>query len=102
MSEPLSEAARIFGDRVRDERQRLALSQEEVAHLAGLNVSNYGKIERGLGNPQFHTLVRIASVLGIELSTLVRGLKADMIPSKRETFTAADFVRERRARAGAG
>ena len=63
-----------------------------------MNVSNFGKIERGLGNPNFHTLVRIASVLGIDPAVLVARIGADTLPDLAETFTAADFIRERRRR----
>ncbi len=98
MSQPISEAARIMGERVRDQRTRLALSQEDVAHLAGMNVSNYGKIERGLGNPSFHTLVRIAAVLGVDPALLVSKLDAATLPEKVRAFSAADYVRERAER----
>jgi len=95
---PLSEAARVLGERVREHRQTFALSQDDVANLAGLNVSNYGKIERGLSNPTFHTLLRIASVLGVDPSVFVQGLDGATLPPATETFTARDFVRERRNR----
>lgn len=94
----LSEAARVLGERVREHRLTFALSQDDVANLAGLNVSNYGKIERGLSNPTFHTVLRIASVLGIDPSVLVQGLDSSTLPPTVETFTARDFVRERRIR----
>lgn len=96
----LSEAARVLGERVREHRTKFALSQDDVANLAGLNVSNYGKIERGLSNPTFHTVLRIASVLGIDPAVLVEGLDASTLPPAVETFTARDFVRERAARHG--
>lgn len=98
MPKPLSEAARILGERVRQHRLKFALSQDDVANLAGLNISNYGKIERGLSNPTFHTVLRIASVLGIDPSVLVEGLGQDTLPPSAETFTARDFVRERTER----
>ncbi|MCU1524738.1 MAG: hypothetical protein JWO18_1632 [Microbacteriaceae bacterium] len=98
MSEPISDAARILGERIRDRRNKLALSQEEIANLAGMNVSNYGKIERGLGNPNFHTLVRIASVLGVDPGTLIEKIDAESLPDRVHAFSAADFIRERRAR----
>lgn len=98
MPEPSSAAARLFGERIRDQRLRLGLSQDEVAHLAGMNVSNYGKIERGVGNPVLHTIVRLAVVLGADPATLVGGLGADHLPPLVEAFTAADYVAERRAR----
>lgn len=98
MPEPTSTAARIFGDRVREERQRLGLTQDELAHLAGMNVSNYGKIERGIGNPVLHTIVRLAVVVGVDPSVLVSGMTAEHLPPVLETFTAADYVKERKAR----
>ncbi|HAM25208.1 MAG TPA: hypothetical protein DCP11_00460 [Microbacteriaceae bacterium] len=101
MSEPISDAARVLGERIRNRRNKLALSQEEIANLAGMNVSNYGKIERGLGNPNFHTLVRIASVLGVDPGTLIEKIGAESLPDREETFSAADFIRERRARGSA-
>ncbi len=100
MGEPLSDAARTLGERIRNQRNRLALSQEEIAHLAGMNVSNYGKIERGLGNPNFYTILQIAAVLGIDPGTLVAGLSDGSHPRKPPAFTAAEFVRQRLAQQG--
>ncbi|GAA4670577.1 helix-turn-helix domain-containing protein [Frondihabitans cladoniiphilus] len=98
MPDPTSAAARLFGERVRTERLRLGLSQDEVAHLAGMNVSNYGKIERGIGNPVLHTIVRLATVVGVDPGTLVAGISGDDLPPVLEAFSAADFVREQRRR----
>jgi transcriptional regulator with XRE-family HTH domain len=98
MPQPLSEAARILGERVREQRLTFAISQDDVANLAGMNVSNYGKIERGLSNPTFHTVVRIAAVLGIDPGALVTGLDESTLPPSSETFTARDFVQERTKR----
>lgn len=98
MPEPLSDAARILGERVRERRLTFAISQDDVANLAGMNVSNYGKIERGLSNPTFHTVVRIAAVLGIDPGELLTGLDESTLPPTSETFTARDFVRERTKR----
>jgi len=99
MPDASSPAALLFGERVRAERQRLGLSQDEVAHLAGMNVSNYGKIERGVGNPVLHTIVRLAAVLGVDPAVLVGGMSGDHLPPVLEAFSAADYVAERRARA---
>jgi len=98
MPQPISEAALILGERIRIRRTKLACSQEEISYLAGMNVSNFGKIERGLGNPNFHTIVRMASVLGIDPLVLVAGIGVESLPDLAETYTAADFVRERRRR----
>ena len=98
MADPISDASRVLGDRIRRVRVELGLSQEEVAHLAAINVSNYGKIERGLSNPTFHTLVRMASVLNVDASEFVSGLTAAQLPDLPRSFSAVDYIRERSAR----
>ena len=84
MPEPKSEASRILGVRLRRRRRQLALNQEAVAHLAGLNVSNYARIDRGLGNPTFHTLIRLATVLGLEPGDLITGFNSAHLPPSRD------------------
>lgn len=76
MPKPSSEASRVLGRRLRERRRQLKLNQEQVAERAGLNVSNYARIDRGHGNPTFHTLIRLASVLIMEPSDLVAGFTA--------------------------
>jgi len=100
MIEPLSPAARIFGERIRSVRLELGLSQEAVAELAQMHVTNFGKIERGTANPSFLTVLRIASVLGQDLATLTYGITAEHLPDDLGVLTAADFLRARERAAG--
>ncbi|HZK60141.1 MAG TPA: helix-turn-helix transcriptional regulator [Cryobacterium sp.] len=102
MPEPKSEASRVLGLRLRERRLALALNQETVAHLAGLNVSNYARIDRGQGNPTFHTLIRLAAVLGLEPSDLLVGFTAEQLPPTRDSCTALDFRHEQEALARRG
>jgi transcriptional regulator with XRE-family HTH domain len=95
------DAARLLGERVLKERQRVGITQMDVANLAGINVAHYGRIERGTGNPNLETLVRLAGVLGIDPGDLLRGMTVDQLPPSRVSYTAADYVRER-ARRGRG
>ncbi|GAB3408780.1 hypothetical protein GCM10027515_26490 [Schumannella luteola] len=95
-----SAAARLLGERIRIERIRVGVTQMELANLAGLNVANYGRIERGIGNPNLDTLVRVAHVLGVEASTLIAGITAEHLPKKNAPYSAADFVAERGRRRG--
>lgn len=97
---PSSEAARVVGERIRGERQKIGVSQMDLADLAGLNVAHFGRIERGETNPSLETLVRIAAVLGVEASRLIAGISVEQFPSGRPTYSAAEFVRERAARIG--
>jgi len=72
-----SVAAELLGERIRDQREARALSQEDVAHMAAMHVLHFGKIERGLSNPSLHTLLRIASVLEIDPGVLIAGHSHD-------------------------
>jgi transcriptional regulator with XRE-family HTH domain len=102
MAESKSEASRILGLRLRERRQALSLNQETVAHRAGLNVSNYARIDRGHGNPTFYTLIRLAGVLGIDASDLLAEFTAEQLPPTRDSCTALDFRREQEAHARRG
>ena len=98
MPDPSSEASRILGERIRTERLKLGLSQDDVANLAGMHSSNYGKLERGIGNPVLHTIVKLGVGLGVDPAIFVAGLGAEHLPPAHGTFTAAEFVRERARR----
>ena len=45
-------------------------SQQEFAHIVGMNRTRIREIERGEGNPQLNTLLRIASGLDTSLPVL--------------------------------
>jgi len=98
MPEPYSDAARILGERIRTIRHQIAFNQEDVANLAEMNVSNYGKIERGRANPNLTTIVRIAAALNADPGALITGIPLDSVPGRVHQLTAADFIRERQKR----
>lgn len=59
------EWSEIVGGNVRRLRERKRLSQEQLAHDAGINLSTLTKLERGVGNPTLSTIVQIAEQLGV-------------------------------------
>lgn len=100
MAEPQSEAARILGERVRYFRNKRGLSQEDMAHLAEMHWTNWGKIERGQANPSLTTVVRVAGVLGIDPAELVNGIGLQDLPARSHQLTAAELIRERERKKG--
>lgn len=54
------------GNRLREVRKRKAMTQEDVAHKAGIAVSQVGRIERGKLNPSISTIFVIALAMEIE------------------------------------
>jgi transcriptional regulator with XRE-family HTH domain len=75
MAEPLSPATQALGERVRARREVLGLSQEALAHQAGVHWTFLGQVERGRRNLSLHNLLKLAVGLGIDSAELVQGLQ---------------------------
>lgn len=61
-----------FGDRVRQERLKLNLSQETLASRAGVHRTYIGMIERAEKNITLESIVKIAKGLDIAIDELLR------------------------------
>ena len=61
-----------FGNRVRDKRTALKLSQEELAELAGVHRTYIGMIERAEKNITLSNIERIAKALSVSLDQLLK------------------------------
>jgi transcriptional regulator with XRE-family HTH domain len=70
----LNETTRVFGERVRDRRQALGLSQEAAAVRCGVHWTQLGKVERGQRSLRLETIIKIAEGLEIDAGDLVSGL----------------------------
>ena len=57
---------------MKSRRKTLSLSQQDLAEMAGLELSTVKDIERGLGNPSLATISKILEVLGMEMVFKVR------------------------------
>lgn len=68
-------ASRI-GKRAREARNRLGLTQAEVAEDVEVAEEVYGRLERGGMLPSVPTLVRLCSVLKVEPNDLLRATRA--------------------------
>lgn len=63
--------AKVFATNVRDQRTRLALSQEELAERAGVHRTYVGMIERCEKNVTIYNIERIAKALETTASSLL-------------------------------
>lgn len=61
-----------LGKAIRQLREKKGLTQEAVAHDAGITTATLGVIERGLSNPTWATLQGIATALGVSMVDLAR------------------------------
>ena len=57
-----------FGNKVRKERNKLKLSQEELAAKAGVHRTYIGMIERAEKNITLENIEKVAKALGLKLS----------------------------------
>ncbi len=69
-------ALQRFGARVRAERERLGVSQEELADRAGMHRTYLGGVERGERNVSLLNLVRIARALRVSPAVLLKDFES--------------------------
>jgi len=63
-----------FGERVREERKKAGLSQEQLAMKAGLHRTYIGMVERAEKNITLENIEKIAKALGLKISDLFKDL----------------------------
>jgi transcriptional regulator with XRE-family HTH domain len=61
-----------FGVVLRRERNRVKLSQEELAHLSNLDRTFISLLERGLRQPSLNSIFSIANTLNVSADILVK------------------------------
>lgn len=55
-----------IGEKIRNTREDMELSQNDMAKLIPMNQSNYSKIERGIQEPSIEQLRRICQILKLD------------------------------------
>jgi transcriptional regulator with XRE-family HTH domain len=69
---PTLDVRERFGDAVRNRRDELGLTQEELAHKAGLHRTYVSDIERGARNVSLVSIELLAKALDVTMSDLFR------------------------------
>jgi transcriptional regulator with XRE-family HTH domain len=93
MPEIKSDAAKLFGERVRANRQRLGISQETLAQLSEVHWTFIGQVERGVRNLSLHNIIKIAGGLDVDPAILVAGIPATAVPHEERPQSEADRIR---------
>ena len=71
MSSQYEQAQRHLANQVKASRKALGISQEELAHQAGIDRTYASQIERGIGNPSLRVVCAVADALGVKLKDLI-------------------------------
>ena len=59
-------ARMVIGEKIRNAREDMDLSQKEIADMIPMNQSNYSKIERDVQEPSLDQLRRICEILNLD------------------------------------
>ena len=60
-----------FGTRLREARERLGLTQEEVAQRSGVHATEVSRMEAGKRDPKISTLYRLAKAVEVKPGQLL-------------------------------
>ncbi len=69
---PSDQPQPALGKAIRELREKRGATQEAIAHDAGVTTATLGVIERGLSNPTWATLKRIAKALDVSMVEIAR------------------------------
>ena len=79
-----------IGEKIRNAREDMDLSQNDMAKLIPMNQSNYSKIERNIQEPSLYQFKRICEVLRLDPRDLL-GMSTDDVISDRDKRLLKDF-----------
>ncbi len=65
-------AAKVFGERLKQRRQSLGLSQAQLFEQTGITAAYISVIERGQANPTLDMMVKLADAVGAEAWAMIR------------------------------
>lgn len=71
----------LFSERIKQERIRLGLTQQEIAEKCGVSREMWGRYERGLASPNCELLFSLL-LLGIDVQYIISGLNHQAISEK--------------------
>ena len=69
---PRAEPQAVLGQVIRELREERKLTQEAVAHAAGVHPTWVSRLESGSLNPSWGMISRVAAALGVEVSELAK------------------------------
>lgn len=73
---------KAFGEALRQVRQKRKLSQEQLGLEAGFDRTYISLVERGLQSPTVRTVVRLAEVLKVSPSSIIKQMELGLASPK--------------------
>lgn len=72
MSRAEAETLKALGRRIKAAREAASLTQEQAAHIAGIDLKRWQRLEAGAVNATVRTLVRVSQATGTTVWALFR------------------------------
>ena len=88
----MSDLTKIVGQRIRNYRTQLGLSQEKLAELSGCHPTYIGQLERGEKNATLESIDKVASSLKISLSKLFENLGVQSTNERNIPLECYEFL----------
>ena len=88
----MGDLAKIIGQRIRNYRTQLGLSQEKLAELAGCHPTYIGQLERGEKNATLKSIDKVASSLKVSLSRLFENLGGEDASERNLPLQCYEFL----------
>ena len=93
ITRPVGPEAELFGERLRELRQKRKLTLRALCDTAGMSLAYLSDLERGLKVPSLTTLVRLAVALDCKLIHVMAGVPpADLAPDTAAALYAANLA----------
>ena len=91
----MSDIAKILGQRIRNYRTAMGLSQEKLAELCGCHPTYIGQIERGEKNATIESIEKISVALNVSLSKLFEKLGTQNDETRNIPLECYEFLSEK-------
>lgn len=87
-----------LGEKIRNAREDMDMSQNDIAKLIPMNQSNYSKIERNLQEPSMEQLKRICQILRLDPRYLLEMGEFEFISAQDRKLLndIKEFIRQHR------
>ena len=73
-----------MGKRIREQRNKLDLTQENVSDKLGITPSFYSHIENGSRNVSLDTVIKLSDFFGVSIDYIIRGTNhVDTVPQDK-------------------
>lgn len=84
--------AKVIGQRIRNYRTKMGLSQEKLAELSDCHPTYIGQLERGEKNATLESIYKVTEALGVSLSELFANISTENSSERNIPLECYEFM----------